>query len=194
MEEEHDSLEIELCLKTDNLSISAATGFVDQTEWGNNVVLVKVCPLIDGVNPLPLIYVICSTFRESQAHQHLSVCCECHIYWSYKLISMLRNLSLCRLFPQHYLHYWTMELIFRLNYEARRKRPFLPIESNIQQHLLSIKMCAHLWSQINVVVVGLQRHTGSWAAYRTLPIMNDLLLKLPILLHGLALRTWLCPL
>ena len=57
---EHDNLDIELRLKTDHLTISAATGFADQTKQGNNVVLVKFCTLFDGVNPLPLIYVICS--------------------------------------------------------------------------------------------------------------------------------------
>ena len=58
---EHDNLDIELRLKTDHPTISAATRFTDQTDQENNVALVKVFPLIDGVNPLPLLYIICST-------------------------------------------------------------------------------------------------------------------------------------
>ena len=76
---EHDNLDIELRLKTDHLTISAATGFADQTEQGNNVVFINVRPLIDGVNPLTLMYIICSTCGEYQAHQHMSRCWERNI-------------------------------------------------------------------------------------------------------------------
>ena len=36
-----------------------------------------------------------------------------------------------------------------------------------------MKMCAHLWSQIDVVVVGLQKHTVSASSSTTPPIMDD---------------------
>ena len=61
MDVEHVKLDIDLCLRTDHLTIFAITGFADQTEQSKNFVLDKVCPLIYGLNPLPLIYVICST-------------------------------------------------------------------------------------------------------------------------------------
>ena len=51
MYEEHGKLDIELRFKNDHITISSATGFADQTEQGNNVVLFKVRPLIDGFNP-----------------------------------------------------------------------------------------------------------------------------------------------
>ena len=52
MDVEHSNLEIELRLKTDHLAISAAIRFADRTEQGNNVVLAKFFPLINGANPL----------------------------------------------------------------------------------------------------------------------------------------------
>ena len=180
--------------KTNHLTISAATGFAYWTDQEKNVVLVKVCPLIDGVTPLLPICVICSTCKESQGYQHLSGRCERHLYLSYKLNPIFRDLYLWRLSPEQSLRSWTMELIFGLDNEAGWKRSLLPIDSNIYQHLLSTKMCAQLWSQIVVTVVSLQRHTGSGAAPQTLPITDDLLLKLSFLLHSLVLRTLLSPL
>ena len=66
-----------------------------------------------------------------------------------------------------------MELIIRLDDEVGWKRPFLPIKSNTQKYLLSIKMSAHLWLQIDVFGVGLQQRTVSGAASTTLSITDD---------------------
>ena len=120
-----------------------------------------------------MIYVICSTCGESQAYQHLSGCCERHLYLSYKLNYIFSDISLCCLFRHQYLRSWTMELIITLGNEAGWKRNFLLLKSNIQHHLLSMKMCAHLWYWIGVVIVGLQQHTGSGVASTTLPITDD---------------------
>ena len=67
-----------------------------------------------------------------------------------------------------------MKLIITLDDEAGGKRPFLPIESNIQQNLLSINMWVHLWSLIVIVVVGLKQHTGSGGTSQTFSITDDL--------------------